>query len=156
MAKCTCLCHAPTRSRIPKQAIQYLVLDSLFDLGLNLANEFCTRHQNGVVREVSNDLVDIASVKPHLCPTGTASAWKAASLCHSISLRGPLWHKHQPCARRPLASVNFVASTLTKGASASFANRRAISVLPQPVGPIIRICKSVWRDAEDSNREGGN
>jgi hypothetical protein len=32
-----------------------------------------------------------------------------------------------------------VASTLTNGASASFASRRLISVLPQPVGPIIRI-----------------
>lgn len=29
--------------------------------------------------------------------------------------------------------------TLTKGASAIFANRRAISVLPQPVGPIIKM-----------------
>mmetsp|Transcript_34225 Transcript_34225/g.87541 ORF Transcript_34225/g.87541 Transcript_34225/m.87541 type:complete len:356 (+) Transcript_34225:913-1980(+) len=36
-------------------------------------------------------------------------------------------------------SVNLVASTLTKGASASLARRRAISVLPQPVGPIIRM-----------------
>ena len=29
--------------------------------------------------------------------------------------------------------------TFTKGASASLASRRAISVLPQPVGPIIRM-----------------
>src|ERR1700712_5739005 len=36
-------------------------------------------------------------------------------------------------------SVNLVASTLMKGAPASFASRRAISVLPTPVGPIIRI-----------------
>ena len=36
-------------------------------------------------------------------------------------------------------SVNLVASTLIKGASASFANLRAISVFPTPVGPIIRI-----------------
>mmetsp|Transcript_16906 Transcript_16906/g.47188 ORF Transcript_16906/g.47188 Transcript_16906/m.47188 type:complete len:315 (-) Transcript_16906:361-1305(-) len=36
-------------------------------------------------------------------------------------------------------SVNLVASTLTNGASASFARRRAISVLPQPVGPIMRM-----------------
>ena len=36
-------------------------------------------------------------------------------------------------------SVNFVASTLTKGARASRASRLAISVLPQPVGPIIRM-----------------
>jgi hypothetical protein len=32
-----------------------------------------------------------------------------------------------------------VASTFTNGASASFANRRLISVLPQPVGPIIKM-----------------
>jgi hypothetical protein len=32
-----------------------------------------------------------------------------------------------------------VASTLTNGAFASFARRREISVLPTPVGPIIRI-----------------
>jgi hypothetical protein len=32
-----------------------------------------------------------------------------------------------------------VASTLRKGASASRANLRAISVLPTPVGPIIRM-----------------
>jgi hypothetical protein len=32
-----------------------------------------------------------------------------------------------------------VASTLTNGASASFASRRLISVLPQPVGPIINM-----------------
>jgi hypothetical protein len=32
-----------------------------------------------------------------------------------------------------------VASTLTNGAFASFARRRAISVLPTPVGPIIRM-----------------
>src|SRR5688572_14174676 len=36
-------------------------------------------------------------------------------------------------------SVNFVASTLMNGACASFASRRAISVLPTPVGPIIRM-----------------
>jgi len=36
-------------------------------------------------------------------------------------------------------SVNLVASTLTKGASASLASLRATSVLPQPVGPIIRM-----------------
>ena len=36
-------------------------------------------------------------------------------------------------------SVNLVASTLTNGAAASRASRRAISVLPTPVGPIIRM-----------------
>src|SRR5262245_17851594 len=36
-------------------------------------------------------------------------------------------------------SVNLVASTLMNGASASRASRRAISVLPTPVGPIIRM-----------------
>src|SRR5690554_1056207 len=36
-------------------------------------------------------------------------------------------------------SVNFVASILTKGAFTSLASRRAISVLPTPVGPIIII-----------------
>ena len=35
--------------------------------------------------------------------------------------------------------MNFVASTLTKGACAKRAKRREISVLPTPVGPIIRI-----------------
>ena len=35
--------------------------------------------------------------------------------------------------------MNFVASTLTNGALASFASRRAISVLPTPVGPIMRM-----------------
>mmetsp|Transcript_27060 Transcript_27060/g.56836 ORF Transcript_27060/g.56836 Transcript_27060/m.56836 type:complete len:233 (+) Transcript_27060:1045-1743(+) len=36
-------------------------------------------------------------------------------------------------------SVNLVASTLMNGAFASFARRRAISVLPTPVGPIMRM-----------------
>ena len=36
-------------------------------------------------------------------------------------------------------SVNLVASTLIKGASASFDNLLEISVLPTPVGPIIKI-----------------
>src|SRR6185312_13593139 len=36
-------------------------------------------------------------------------------------------------------SVNLVASTFTNGAFASVARRRAISVLPTPVGPIIRM-----------------
>ncbi len=36
-------------------------------------------------------------------------------------------------------SVYFVASTLIKGAPHNFARRRAISVLPTPVGPIIKI-----------------
>jgi hypothetical protein len=35
--------------------------------------------------------------------------------------------------------VNFDASTLMNGDCASFASRRAISVLPTPVGPIIRM-----------------
>ena len=35
--------------------------------------------------------------------------------------------------------MNFVASTLMKGAPASLARRREISVLPTPVGPIIRM-----------------
>jgi hypothetical protein len=34
-------------------------------------------------------------------------------------------------------SVNFDASTLMKGACASFARRREISVFPTPVGPIM-------------------
>jgi hypothetical protein len=34
-------------------------------------------------------------------------------------------------------SVNFEASTLRKGAPASRASRRAISVFPTPVGPIM-------------------
>ena len=36
-------------------------------------------------------------------------------------------------------SVYLVASTLTKGAPESFARRRATSVLPTPVGPIIKM-----------------
>src|SRR5690606_23778668 len=36
-------------------------------------------------------------------------------------------------------SVNLVASTLTNGALTSRARRRAISVLPTPVGPIIKM-----------------
>ena len=36
-------------------------------------------------------------------------------------------------------SVNFEASTLMNGDCARRANRRAISVLPTPVGPIIRM-----------------
>jgi hypothetical protein len=35
--------------------------------------------------------------------------------------------------------VNLVASTFRNGACASLASRLAISVLPQPVGPIIRM-----------------
>ena len=35
--------------------------------------------------------------------------------------------------------MNLVASTLTNGASANFDNRLDISVLPTPVGPIIKI-----------------
>ena len=35
--------------------------------------------------------------------------------------------------------MNFVASTLMNGAPASLASRREISVLPTPVGPIIRM-----------------
>src|SRR5262245_36960982 len=44
-------------------------------------------------------------------------------------------------------SVNLVASTLMNGASASRASRRAISVLPTPVGPIMRMFLGVisWR-----------
>ena len=36
-------------------------------------------------------------------------------------------------------SVNLVASTFTNGASANLDNRLEISVLPTPVGPIIKI-----------------
>ena len=36
-------------------------------------------------------------------------------------------------------SVNLVASTFTKGAPARRARRRAISVFPTPVGPIMRM-----------------
>ena len=36
-------------------------------------------------------------------------------------------------------SVNLVASTFTKGASANFESLREISVFPTPVGPIINI-----------------
>jgi len=47
-------------------------------------------------------------------------------------------------------SVNFVASTLRNGACDSLAMRRAISVLPQPVGPIMRMflgCTSILRSS---------
>ena len=40
---------------------------------------------------------------------------------------------------RRMLGLRHVASTLRKGAPASFARRRAISVLPTPVGPIIRM-----------------
>ena len=49
-------------------------------------------------------------------------------------------------------SVNFVASTFTKGASMSFASLLAISVLPQPVGPIIRIFLGVISSLISSDR----
>ena len=49
-------------------------------------------------------------------------------------------------------SVNFVASTLTKGASMSFASLLAISVLPQPVGPIISIFFGVISSLSSSER----
>ena len=39
--------------------------------------------------------------------------------------------------------VNLVASTFTNGASMSFASRRAISVLPHPVGPIMRMLRGM-------------
>ena len=46
-------------------------------------------------------------------------------------------------ARAAQAPVNLVASTFTKGASMSFASRRAISVLPHPVGPIMRMLRGM-------------
>jgi len=47
--------------------------------------------------------------------------------------------------------VNFVASTLMNGALASRASRRAISVLPTPVGPIIRMFFGVISARSDSS-----
>src|SRR5258706_14759306 len=49
-------------------------------------------------------------------------------------------------------SVNLVASILMNGASASRASRRAISVLPTPVGPIIRMFFGVisWRNGSST------
>ena len=49
-------------------------------------------------------------------------------------------------------SVNLVASTFTKGASMSLARRLAISVLPQPVGPIIRMFFGVISSLSSSVR----
>src|SRR4029077_12387923 len=48
--------------------------------------------------------------------------------------------------------MNLVASTLTNGALASFARRRAISVLPTPVGPIMRMFLGVisWRSGSST------
>jgi hypothetical protein len=43
--------------------------------------------------------------------------------------------------------VNFDASTLMKGECASRASRRAISVLPTPVGPIMRMFFGVTSSA---------
>ncbi len=52
----------------------------------------------------------------------------------------PLGHTKQghTMADNAPNSVNLVASTLMKGASTSLARRRAISVLPHPVGPMHR------------------
>mmetsp|Transcript_43986 Transcript_43986/g.84027 ORF Transcript_43986/g.84027 Transcript_43986/m.84027 type:complete len:320 (-) Transcript_43986:327-1286(-) len=75
----------------------------------------------------------------------TASAISAAMRARSLvrvrtmaaSTRSRMiWSTSRPW--KP-TSVNLVASTLIKGASASLANLRAISVLPHPVGPIIRM-----------------
>ena len=49
-------------------------------------------------------------------------------------------------------SVNFVASTFTKGASISLASLLAISVLPHPVGPIIKIFFGVISSLISSER----
>ncbi len=45
--------------------------------------------------------------------------------------------------------MNFVASTLMKGDEVSLARRRAISVLPTPVGPIMRMFlgRTSWRSS---------
>src|SRR4029077_11604072 len=53
-------------------------------------------------------------------------------------------------------SVNLVASTLTNGALASLASRRAISVLPTPVGPIMRMFLGVisWRSGSPTCMRG--
>jgi hypothetical protein len=48
--------------------------------------------------------------------------------------------------------VNFDASTLMNGDCASFASRRAISVLPTPVGPIIRMFFGVTSSAMSAGR----
>ena len=48
-------------------------------------------------------------------------------------------------------SVNFVASTFTNGAFTSFASRRAISVLPTPVEPIIKIFFGITSSRIDSS-----
>ena len=48
--------------------------------------------------------------------------------------------------------MNFVASTLTKGALANLANLRAISVLPTPVGPIMSIFFGVTSDLKSRSR----
>ena len=56
----------------------------------------------------------------------------------SINVIAPL-QRLQLCTFLLLNVPNVLLLTLTKGASASFASRRAISVFPQPVGPIMRI-----------------
>src|ERR1700712_2537567 len=77
-----------------------------------------------------------------------SSAASCARACTSLRLRSLVCaiatstRSRMICSTsRPTypTSVNLVASTLMKGAPASFASRRAISVLPTPVGPIIRI-----------------
>mmetsp|Transcript_32638 Transcript_32638/g.71311 ORF Transcript_32638/g.71311 Transcript_32638/m.71311 type:complete len:261 (-) Transcript_32638:227-1009(-) len=63
------------------------------------------------------------------------SFWRVRTMAASTRSR-MIWSTSRPW--NP-TSVNFVASTLMKGASASLASRRAISVFPHPVGPIMRM-----------------
>mmetsp|Transcript_13951 Transcript_13951/g.34368 ORF Transcript_13951/g.34368 Transcript_13951/m.34368 type:complete len:431 (-) Transcript_13951:289-1581(-) len=84
-----------------------------------------------------------ASWRRMVCSTASAMAACACSL--SLLLTRPMAASTRSLmmesTSRPWypTSVNLVASTLMKGASASLASRRAISVLPHPVGPIMRM-----------------
>lgn len=109
------------------------MLHCLGDFLLHSLPQVLLGEEDGVVDKVTYDLVDIAPVEPDLCEFG------CLHLRH-ISEPGASSSPAAGDARVwKFGSLQTLAVTLTKGASASFASRRAISVFPQPVGPIMRM-----------------
>ncbi len=119
---------------------------------LCLFSQFVFHQYDTGLYQVFDDTVYVPAMIPHLCELGgldldTHTHTHTHTQALLVSCKGVAeeTHAHIEAYRRKAAWLfeEFVcvcqrvaALTLTKGASASLARRRAISVLPHPVGPV--------------------
>ena len=133
---CSCICSMPGRFIIGAPPASWTSISTIRSSSLPLSRSCFIDARPSSLPPGSRASRSFASA-PALARSATAAFRSSSTIATDAATRS----RTIESTSRPTypTSVNLVASTLRNGAWASFASRRAISVLPTPVGPIIRM-----------------